>query len=1200
MVVVVSQASQALSFKAGKDNVTTTTPGLFACKKIFFQYPFYGRQQVKVFTSVSHTLTSPTPRSGAAIWVEDVTGKGFTVCVVEYGQGSNGTVEVNWIALKTGPPGSQLGTASLNPWTVGTKCKRIVFKQRFKIPPSIFVTASHQFPKRPQDAMAVWVETLHKDSFKICLRETKILDGTHKNIKINWLAFTDLRLENFTLTNSAMFNNTAALSHQDNYAFCQTINFTDPFFAPPVVVVTPKYSYKNNYSFSSQCNAVTAWIEHTSIKDMKVCVRNYNSKAKNKDTITVDYMVIGDLDPCLDVTCHYHGLCKAFGPHDARCVCVDSCPSYHEPVCSSNGTTYDNECLYKQEMCLQQLNFTVQHPGSCEGFPFQRGRRHMSHIPSLGYSHCEVIRFKPYVFYPDKPIEVQITVNHIDTSDRSYVHDAAVSWVENVNYDQFTACVMAAGFNERKSHANMTVDWMTYQGAPVGGVTGKVRMSQWWTGTTCTAVNFPSGRFKVKPSVFVTAEHHHSGLKRDAASVWIEDVTQSSCKVCLRELQNYAGSHQDISVNWLAFTYLHKPPFSEHNSIYFVNAEPPPEDQNNAFCKDVNFANFYNGTPYVFVSADHSSKGGNLSPVHNGITAWVEYINKTGFRVCLKELFEEKYDPLSITYTVLSEICQPGWGYFNGYCFFTSTVGASWLAAVSNCSAMGAHLVTVHNQEENVYIQHRHNGEKSWIGLNDRSVEESFVWTNREISSFRFWAPKQPNSGKNEDCVHTLGAQQGYGWDDVPCNRCYNFTCFKVIDECVTNYHSCDVNAICQNTVGSYNCTCKAGFYGNGRKCFDVDECKTKSHSCDVNAVCNNTKGGHNCTCKGGYTGDGKNCTDINECSTKSHSCDVNAVCHNTKGSYKCTCKAGYTGDGNKCSVRLTLTTRGRTGRFGTIQKVTVPRSALYHIKAWGARGGTHSYNYGYKPGTYYGGKGAYIEGKFRLTKGTVLNVVVGQRGGNSVEVQGGRRTTKTAAQLGLSVWYYAGTGGGGGSFVYTTSNVLLLAAGGGGGASGGYHGVDGQSGSSGTSSMGKVSSCVRAGGTGGQPGQCNSAGASYHGGVGAGWYAQGCARAGSSHGERGGSRAQGWTGGQAGRKNSGYNGGPAPGAVGGFGGGGGGAQAGGAAGGGGGYSGGGSGTREYQAGGGGGSYCSGQGCSGVTGGNSNDVGLVKIIELSA
>ena len=67
-----------------------------------------------------------------------------------------------------------------------------------------------------------------------------------------------------------------------------------------------------------------------------------------------------DLDPCIDVTCHYHCLCKAFGSHDARCVAEESCPSYQEPVCSSNGTTYDNECLFRQEMCLIRLNFSVQ------------------------------------------------------------------------------------------------------------------------------------------------------------------------------------------------------------------------------------------------------------------------------------------------------------------------------------------------------------------------------------------------------------------------------------------------------------------------------------------------------------------------------------------------------------------------------------------------------------------------------------------------------------------------------------------------------------------------------------------------------------------------------------------------------------------------------------------------------------------------
>jgi len=34
----------------------------------------------------------------------------------------------------------------------------------------------------------------------------------------------------------------------------------------------------------------------------------------------------------------------------------------------------------------------------------------------------------------------------------------------------------------------------------------------------------------------------------DAASVWLEDVSASSFKICLRELQNFAGVHDDISV----------------------------------------------------------------------------------------------------------------------------------------------------------------------------------------------------------------------------------------------------------------------------------------------------------------------------------------------------------------------------------------------------------------------------------------------------------------------------------------------------------------------------------------------------------------------------------------------------------------------------------------------------------------------------
>ena len=40
-----------------------------------------------------------------------------------------------------------------------------------------------------------------------------------------------------------------------------------------------------------------------------------------------------------------------------------------------------------------------------------------------------------------------------------------------------------------------------------------------------------------------------------------------------------------------------------------------------------------------------------------------------------------------------------------------------------------------------------------------------------------------------------------------------------------------------------------------------INECETGKHHCDSNAFCNNTNGSYICTCKPGYTGNGVNCT---------------------------------------------------------------------------------------------------------------------------------------------------------------------------------------------------------------------------------------------------------------------------------------------------------------------------------------------------
>ena len=44
-------------------------------------------------------------------------------------------------------------------------------------------------------------------------------------------------------------------------------------------------------------------------------------------------------------------------------------------------------------------------------------------------------------------------------------------------------------------------------------------------------------------------------------------------------------------------------------------------------------------------------------------------------------------------------------------------------------------------------------------------------------------------------------------------------------------------------------------------KFLDMNECSLNTHKCDENGYCNNTKGSYYCTCNAGYTGNGTACS---------------------------------------------------------------------------------------------------------------------------------------------------------------------------------------------------------------------------------------------------------------------------------------------------------------------------------------------------
>lgn len=104
--------------------------------------------------------------------------------------------------------------------------------------------------------------------------------------------------------------------------------------------------------------------------------------------------------------------------------------------------------------------------------------------------------------------------------------------------------------------------------------------------------------------------------------------------------------------------------------------------------------------------------------------------------------------------------------------------------------------------------------------------------------------------------------------------------------------------------------------------------------------------------------------------------------------------------------MAATTVTFGYDGKLDTF---TAPVAGYYTIDAYGAKGGTAK-NTSFNGGD--GGNGGETKADFYLTAGTVLDILVGQKGGD------GFRTYNTALVNG---------GGGGGTFVATTNDGKQL-----------------------------------------------------------------------------------------------------------------------------------------------------------------------------
>ncbi|EGC34621.1 hypothetical protein DICPUDRAFT_34701, partial [Dictyostelium purpureum] len=147
----------------------------------------------------------------------------------------------------------------------------------------------------------------------------------------------------------------------------------------------------------------------------------------------------------------------------------------------------------------------------------------------------------------------------------------------------------------------------------------------------------------------------------------------------------------------------------------------------------------------------------------------------------------------------------------------------------------------------------------------------------------------------NGGCAHTC--TNSIGSFVCSCDAGYTLNSDKKgctdINECSTNNGGCAQT--CTNSPGSFACSCGSGYTLNTDKkgCTDIDECKLNTAGCSD--MCTNTIGSFVCSCPSGYylAADKKTCLDINECLTTPTICG-SAICNNQIGSYNCSCENGY------------------------------------------------------------------------------------------------------------------------------------------------------------------------------------------------------------------------------------------------------------------------------------------------------------------
>ena len=171
--------------------------------------------------------------------------------------------------------------------------------------------------------------------------------------------------------------------------------------------------------------------------------------------------------------------------------------------------------------------------------------------------------------------------------------------------------------------------------------------------------------------------------------------------------------------------------------------------------------------------------------------------------------------------------------HLRSQCYKLYTEKLSWDSAQYECSCTGGHsLAKIESVEENTFVNSLLGGEDAWIGLNDKTTEGSYVWTDGSaLGTFKPWDSSQPNpdTSDNQDCVKIEGGNSG-SWDDVGCNGAKKFVCESDVasssstqaNTCTSPTTAASTSTVAVTTPNSEKCDNGWWHYAAGSKCVKV------------------------------------------------------------------------------------------------------------------------------------------------------------------------------------------------------------------------------------------------------------------------------------------------------------------------------------------------------------------------------------------